>query len=231
VALVAERLFLFNHQGTPLAAWAPAQTRCHAGPTAAGKNSFFVGCDDGRVYRVKRTGPLHGSKKGRFKVTWSAQCATAPIRSTLAVGVAQTVFAVSADQHVCALSPRMNHKHALLWKVKLPHPITTAPSVGSRGRVVVATDGGTVVCLSAFGKKLWQHRTNGGESIVSRPLFDANGYVYFGGRDGYLRCLSPHGRLVWKRSGGADIDSGPALAPHRTLVVATDRFTLLGLTR
>jgi outer membrane protein assembly factor BamB len=145
--------------------------------------------------------------------------------STPAVGDDGTVFFGSDDGKLRAVAPGGN----LRWEADLGSPIRAPIAIGHDGTVFAATYG-LKPFLAALepegGTEKWRFHIEPGEGafygIQSGALVDAEGFVYFGGRDKWIYCLSPTGELVWKHQTGDQVDSGPALGPDGTLYVGSD---------
>lgn len=144
---------------------------------------------------------------------------------TPAVGDDDTIFFGSDDGKLRAVAPG----GALRWVADLGGPIRTPVAVGSDG-TVLASAYGSVPFLAALdartGAERWRFAIEPGEGsyygIQSGALIDAEGYVYFGGRDHFVYCLAPGGKLLWRHETGNQVDSGPVLGPDGTLYVGSD---------
>ncbi len=69
------------------------------------------------------------------------------------------------------------------------------------------------------GDKLWNYTT--GYWIVSSPVVDSDGTIYFGSWDWYFYALNSDGTLKWKVAVGGKVYSSPALDDNGTIYVAT----------
>jgi outer membrane protein assembly factor BamB len=141
------------------------------------------------------------------------------------IGDDGTVYFGSDDGAVRAAAPG----GALVWRTDLGGPVRAPLAVGGDGTVFAATYGAEPFLAAldgATGREKWRFHTLRGEGdfygIQSGALVDADGFVYFGGRDRFVYCLSPRGELVWKHETGDQIDSGPVLGPDGTLYVGSD---------
>jgi len=145
--------------------------------------------------------------------------------STPAVGDDGTVYFGSDDGVLRAFAPGGTPR----WEVQLGAPIRAPIAVGHDG-TVFASIYGEHPYIAAFapadGAERWRFHIAPGKGdlygIQSGALVDKDGYVYFGGRDGRVYCLSPAGEQVWSYETGDQVDSGPALGPDGTLYVGSD---------
>ena len=145
--------------------------------------------------------------------------------ATPAVGDDDTVYFGSDDGFVRAVAPG----GALRWRTSLGGPIRAPIAIGPDGTVLAATYGEEPFLAAldgATGVERWRFHTAPGEGafygIQSGALVDAEGYVYFGGRDHFVYCLSPEGELVWRFETGDQVDASPAIGPDGTLYVGSD---------
>lgn len=145
--------------------------------------------------------------------------------STAAVGDDGTIYFGSDDKKVRAVAPGGNLK----WETSLDAPVRAPISIGHDGTVFASTYDQKPFLAAldgATGKERWRFYIGRGEGafhgIQSGALIDVEGYVYFGGRDGYVYCLSPEGKLTWKYKTGDQVDSGPAMGPDGTLYIGSD---------
>lgn len=177
-------------------------------------------------------GTIYFGTQGRFffalsqsaKVLWHQKTGR-DNDSTAAIGDDGTIYFGSDDHNLRAMAPGGE----LRWEVDLGHPVRAPVSVGHDGTVIASTYGPEPF-IAAFaprdGRELWRFAARPGDGahygIQSGALVDAEGYVYFGGRDHYIYCLSPSGEPVWEFETGDQVDSGPVLGPDGTLYVGSD---------
>ncbi|MCP4605413.1 MAG: PQQ-binding-like beta-propeller repeat protein [Proteobacteria bacterium] len=145
--------------------------------------------------------------------------------STPAVGNDGTVFFASDDGKVRAVAPGGNLK----WEFDAGAPVRAPMAIGHDGTVFASTYNKSPFLIALDGKdgkEKWRYHIESGDGsfygIQSGALIDSEGYVYFGGRDHYIYCLSPTGKLVWRYKTGNQVDSGPVLGPDGTLYVGSD---------
>ncbi len=100
-----------------------------------------------------------------------------------------------------------------LWEVVTDGPITTAPVLVNPGKLVFATQGGSVyACGPADKSFLWQYQTGG--AIVSDPVVDPSG-VYVASTDRSLYRLDlDTGVPVWRVRMSTPLDSAPVVVAH-----------------
>jgi outer membrane protein assembly factor BamB len=136
-----------------------------------------------------------------------------------------TVYFGSDDGKLRAVTPDGNLK----WEKDLLAPIRAPVAIGRDGVVLASTYAPKpflVAIDSRNGAEKWRYHIEPGEGsfygIQSGALVDSEGYIYFGGRDHYIYCLSPKGILVWRYQTDGQVDSGPVLGPNGTLYVGSD---------
>jgi len=65
----------------------------------------------------------------------------------------------------------------------------------------------------------WSFKT--GDSIISSPAIDRDGFIYFGSWDGNFYALRPDGQLHWKFRTGGPVDSSPTIDSDGTIYVGS----------
>jgi len=145
--------------------------------------------------------------------------------STPVVDVDGNVYFGSDDGIVRAFSPVGRE----LWKTKTGAPVRAPLGLYNNEVLYVPTFGNEpfVAALDReTGRELWRFYIQPGEGdfygIQSGVTTDMDGYAYFGGRDGFVYCISPQGKLVWKFETGDHVDSGAVLGPDGTLYIGSD---------
>ncbi len=190
---------------------------------------------------IGRDGSIYFGTQGNYffalsqsaKVLWSMKTGK-DNDSTPAIGDDGTVYFGSDDGKLRAVAPG----GALRWETDVGAPIRAPISVGHDGTVFASTFGNKPF-IAAYeasgGKEKWRFHTLPGEGaffgIQSGALVDAQGYVYFGGRDRFVYCLSPEGKLVWKHETGDHVDSGPVIGRDGTIYVGSDDKRLYAFER
>jgi outer membrane protein assembly factor BamB len=185
-----------------------------ASPALGRDGTIYVGTQGDRFLAIDR----HGKRLWSFDAGGDND-------ATPAVADDDTVIFGSDDGHVRAMAPG----GAIRWLTQLGKPIRAPVAIGPDGTAYVATYGEEpfVAALDgATGVERWRFSTAPGEGafygIQSGALVDAEGYVYFGGRDHFVYCLSPKGELVWKYETGDQVDASPSIGPDGTLYVGSD---------
>lgn len=192
-------------------------------PALGRDGTLYFGTQGDRFYAVD----------GHARVLWAVE-AGGDVDATPAVGDDGTVYFGSDDGWVRAVAPG----GALAWRAPLGGPVRAPLAVGSDGTVFASTYGEEPFLAAldgATGREKWRFRTARGEGafygIQSGALVDSEGYVYFGGRDRCVYCLSPRGELVWRHETGDQVDAGPVLGPDGTLYVGSDDGKLYAFRR
>jgi len=145
--------------------------------------------------------------------------------STPAVGDDGTIYFASDDGYLRALA----WGGKLRWKTKVGAPMRAPLAIGHDGTIYASTYGAEPY-LAAYdqtsGTEKWRFKIKPGKGsfygIQSGALIDSKGYIYFGGRDHFIYCLSPNGQLVWKYKTSDQIDSSPVLGSDGTLYIGSD---------
>jgi outer membrane protein assembly factor BamB len=155
--------------------------------------------------------------------------------STPAVGDGGAVYFGSDDGLVRALDITSGE---MRWEAALGAPVRAPLAIGHDGTVFAATYGTKpfVVALDGTnGQERWRFHTEEGEGafygIQSGVLVDGEGYLYFGGRDHYVYCLTPEGERLWRYETGDQVDANPILGPDGTLYIGSDDRRLYAFER
>ena len=178
---------------------------------------------DGSIY-FGTQGRFFFALDGSSKVLWHTKTGR-DNDSTAAVGDDGTVYFGSDDGRLRAIAPG----GAPRWEVAFGSPIRAPIAIGHDGTIFASTYGEHPF-LAAFsghdGAEKWRFQIEPGKGdfygIQSGALVDKEGYVYFGGRDKKIYCLSPDGQQIWSYETGDHVDSGPVLGPDGTLYVGSD---------
>ena len=207
------------------ALWPDGILRWHF-KSGVGKSKIFSSpamAPDGTIY-FGTQGRYFFALGGNAKVLWHMKT-EGDNDSTPAVGDDGTVYFGSDDKKVRAVVPGGNLK----WEVFLEAPVRAPISIGHDGTVFASTYGEKpfLVALDGqTGKEQWRFHIEPGKGafygIQSGALVDSEGFIYFGGRDGYVYCLSPEGKLVWRYKTGDQVDSGPVMGPDGTIYIGSD---------
>ncbi|MDD5306083.1 MAG: PQQ-binding-like beta-propeller repeat protein [Deltaproteobacteria bacterium] len=141
------------------------------------------------------------------------------------VGDDGTVYFGSDDGRLRAVAPG----GTLRFATDLGGPIRAPAAIARDGTVYASTYGPRPFLAALDGRTgavRWRFHIEPGDGdlygIESGALVDADGYVYFGGRDRYVYCLTPEGALAWRFLTGGQVDAGPVLGPDGTLYVGSD---------
>ncbi|KAM9329496.1 beta-alanine-activating enzyme [Gastrophryne carolinensis] len=99
----------------------------------------------------------------------------------------------------------------LLWKADVGKPVFSSPQC-SQDHVFFGCVDAMFYCLSHWGEKLWQFRTEG--PIFSSPCLSLlSKQVTFGSHDGFVYCCSMEGQLVWKYETSSRVYATPFVFP------------------
>jgi len=154
--------------------------------------------------------------------------------ATPAVGPDGAVYFASDDGQVRSYSAGGKER----WTTRLDQPIRAPLALSRNGVLLVSTYGEApvLVALNAQdGVEKWRFAISPGEGdfygIQSGAIIDADGFIYFGGRDHRVYCLDPDGKPVWRYETGDQVDAGPVLGPDGTLYVGSDDHRLYAFGR
>ena len=154
--------------------------------------------------------------------------------STPVVDLEGTVYFASDDGKIRAVG----QGNKALWTVNAKAAIRAPLGLSHDGTLYASTYGGApfVLALDAVsGEEKWRFQIEPGigdfYGIQSGVTTDSEGYVYFGGRDGYVYCLNPRGELVWKHQTGDQVDASPVLGADGTLYIGSDDGRLYAFAR
>lgn len=116
---------------------------------------------------------------------------------------------------------------SIVWVFDANAPVTAPVTVGTHGRIHIASGNGTVYTLDAEGRLLWSYETDAG--LYSAPSVGPDGTVHVGDQQGRLHVIDPNGRLRWTFDTGGFVMASPAVAPDGTVFVGSQSGTLTAL--
>ena len=164
-----------------------------------------------------------------FVVAWDAQTGkerwrykTAPVESSPLLRGKRLYFG-AWDHGVHAINAKTGRR---IWRFQADNEVNTSAAYW-RGRIFIASDGGTLYALSAkSGKQLWtgqaQSRFGSREFFYATPTV-AYGRVYIGGTDGIMYVFgAKSGRLLWARPLGTYIYGAAAVYKRKVFVGTYD---------
>ncbi len=91
----------------------------------------------------------------------------------------------------------MNLKGSFLWNINNGHEPSTAPTILSNKKIVVANDNDSTYCLNFDTSIKWTY-VNNSTNYSKAISVDKNGNVYFVENNQSLVVLSPDGQLLWE---------------------------------
>jgi len=116
---------------------------------------------------------------------------------------------------------------SIKWTFETGGPVVGSVTVGSDGRIHVASEDGKLYSLNAEGQPEWILDVN--TPLLSSPSIGPDGSLYVGGRDGRLYAVDPDGRVRWTHSTGGAIYSSPAVAADGAVYVGSTDGILYAL--
>ncbi len=142
---------------------------------------------NGKIREVTATGETNWETQISSPVAGSAVSS----RGDLYISGGTTLFAFSVD-------------HRKLWQWDYPveqhtysEVVLRYVCVDSNGTVYVQTNYGELVALDSSGKLLWQIKVGSQWDVLSPPVADAQGHVYFEDRR-ELSAISRKGAVLWQ---------------------------------
>ncbi|HVQ00315.1 MAG TPA: PQQ-binding-like beta-propeller repeat protein [Candidatus Thermoplasmatota archaeon] len=108
----------------------------------------------------------------------------------------------------------------LIWKLTdLSGAITTTPAIDQNGILYFGTIWGMpnyfYAVYASNGTIKWSYCT--GNDVDSSAAIGADGTIYFGDWNGYVRAMNPNGTVKWQYKTNACVLSSPAIGPDGTV--------------
>jgi outer membrane protein assembly factor BamB len=214
-------LFFALNAETGRVSWRKSLNRCAASSPTIGKGVVYqaymhpVVCAQGQAGAdgfVAAWDADTGRERWRYK--------TAPVESSPLLRGKRLYFG-AWDHGVHAINAKTGRR---IWRFQADNEVNTSAAYW-RGRIFIASDGGTLYALSAkSGKQLWsaqsQSRFGSREFWYATPTV-AYGRVYIGNTDGTMYVFgAKSGKLLWARPLGTYI-YGAAAVYRRKVFVGT----------
>ncbi|MCB9628274.1 MAG: PQQ-like beta-propeller repeat protein [Sandaracinaceae bacterium] len=198
-----------------------AQAKIYTSPAIAPDGTLYVGAQDDYLYALSPSG------EQRWRVRAGDDIDSSPV-----VGDDGAIFFGSDDRRVHAVEPNGHERFAVDvgGYVRAPIALThdggiVAAVMGPRPRVV-SLDAQTGAVRFSFALPLTESPEMG---VLSGPLVDGEGSIYFGGHDDFIYSLSRTGGLRWAFRVEGDVDAPPMLDADGTLYVGCDDGRLYAL--
>jgi len=137
------------------------------------------------------------------------------IRGRPAVNSEGTIFVISEDKFLYAISPEGDKK----WRTRLDGRAWDSLSIAPDGTIYTCLKSGALMAINKKGKKIWKMELRG--TPVGDPVIDRYGSIYISFRNGDLFSISHTGRLKWKMNFPAGISSAPSVDSNYTLYLPT----------
>ena len=171
-------------------------------PAIAQDGTVLVGTTAGTLFAFSHLG----------RREWSATLPGA-VTGPPVIDGAGTVYLVAADRRLYALAPWGEFK----WSLPLaaaPGPPVIAPD----GTVVLGTEAGDVVAVSAAGNILWKRSLG----VPVRGVAAGPGQIVADTASGSVVGLSAEGRELWRREAARPVSAPPLLDGNRVILAAQD---------
>ena len=220
--------------GVPVVGWTfKTGGRIFSSPTLASDGTVYVGCTDGFVYGVQRSGVIKWKYPAGGPVVSTAAIGN-PIGSdtTLFMGGHDgTLHAVSANYGTSKweyIRPRLHLNGR--WQLKATRPIVSSAALAPEGIVYIGADTALYALNAATGSGgfsgtiKWSYETRG--LILGSPALDGVGRIYVGTMEGALYCLrQSDGEFLWRFDAEGGLYSSPALdGQGRVYVGSVDSY-------
>jgi outer membrane protein assembly factor BamB len=189
-------------------------------PAVDDEGTVYVGSQDDHVYAIASDGRM------RWRYRTGGDVDASP-----AIGDDGTIYVGSDDRRVYAL----RRDGTLRWSTEVEGEVRAPIGLGHDGTlyvVVVAPRARVVALDSASGGQRWAFEISpspSGARVAGGPLVDRDGFLYFGGADGFVYSLTPDGHLRWFVKTGGRVESEPVLTPEGMLVVGSDDHRLYAI--
>lgn len=200
-----------------------AQGKIYTSPAVAADGTIYIGSQDDHLYAVSPTGELR----------WRHRAGD-DIDSSPVVGDDGAIFFGADDRRVHALEPDGTERFSVDvgGYVRAPVALThdggiVAAVMGPRPRVV-SLDARTGEVRFSFPLPITESPEMG---VLSGPLVDGEGAIYFGGHDDFVYSLSRTGALRWAFRVEGDVDAPPMLDADGTLYIGCDDGRLYAIER
>lgn len=190
-------------------------------PAVGADGTVYVGSQDDHVYAVGAEGALR----------WSFR-AGGDVDSSPLVAEGGLLYVGADDGHVHALGP----DGALRWSRPVYGYVRAPLALGLDGSVIAGVFGPKprLVALDPRdGSERWSFAVSVADSaeigVMSAPLVDAAGQIYFGAHDDHLYAITAQGQLRWAFAVAGDVDSAPILSPDGSVIFGSDDGHLYAL--
>ena len=217
-------------ESNPRVGWTfPTGGRVFSSPTLASDGTVYVGCTDGFVYGIQRSGVIKWRYPAGGPVVGTAAIGN-PIGSdtTMFVGGADgELHAVSANYGTSKWSyirPRLHLNGR--WQMRAKRPIVSSAALSPEGIVYVGADTALVALNAATGSGgfagtvKWSYETRG--LVLASPALDDLGRIYVGSMDGSMYALvRENGAYLWRFDAEGGLYSSPALDGRGRLYVGS----------
>jgi hypothetical protein len=172
--------------------------------------------DSGNAYITTNRRLVKVSGDGVVRWSWPSNNSLSISHSPV-IGNNDTVYFAGYSDSLYAVTPQ----GGLAWVQPLANSVNSAPAIGLNQDVLVATTRGTAPWyLRSYyrdGGNHWYYEL-AGDAEFATPAVGPDGAIYVGANR-YLYALRSDGRLRWRDSLGARIQSCPAIANESTLYV------------
>jgi outer membrane protein assembly factor BamB len=220
--------------------------------------NIYIGCDDGKLYAITPGGEAlwtfptgdgifsspaiaddgtvyFGSMDGVLYAigTDGLEAWTFPTFSSIAGGPAigddGTIYVGSCDQYLYAINPDGSEA----WSYNTGIPVKSTPALAADGTIYANCHSGTqhgtgkFVAINPGGSLKWEFKPTSG-CMITNPVVDAEGFIYFGSENNTFYSLDPEGNVRWVYYGGPS-RSTPAIGPDGTLYFTNSGGSLVAM--
>ncbi|MFC1608117.1 SUMF1/EgtB/PvdO family nonheme iron enzyme, partial [Candidatus Latescibacterota bacterium] len=164
-------IYALNKDGTLLWKYDTEGGVGSSAPSIGSDGTILVGAADRYLYALNKDGSL----KWKYLSGWS-------IQATPVIDANGTIYVSSSNTYA------LDSDGTLKWKSS-QGGTSNSPVLGSDGSIYILRGNNDLYCYSSNGTVKFEEEIDEDVIFMSSPVIDDNGYLYFGGEDGYLYAI------------------------------------------